>query len=488
MVEKELNCYSGPLNIKFYCDECKTEIDKELWMPAPNWNAERDTHSDTRSDSYDIAYCPKCEKNFDIQLVSSICGSWLYINNLEDNSDVLIDYLTDDEPLRLNRYYLMHKDIKTAEISIDEDDGSIYKVNQYLNKEHIPIRASHSKNDLKRWWEERAIPKTRKGLRTFLESRNIHTTGNYLVDNLGLSLTDCYWIKPINSEVCWDEVNLFKNKFESEMSLKRKNLQSFYTPNASTGGDLPKWWIIKNNIRYLIKGNEGGTTQQSRNEILASLIHETQGFHNYVDYKLVKLKDNKIGCKCAAFTSENVEFISAWDLIGRSSYSKSEPFRGNFINECVKGGLDKKEVIAQLDYMALTDFIISNTDRHLNNFGVLRDPDTLKYIKLAPIFDSGNSMMFSNTANISIMASLKESIKGFYTDYKKSIEHINNLNCVDLSLMPSQEDVVKIYTEDNLLISIAEDLGRLYSSKINFVKQLQEGKSYYNIARTYGVR
>lgn len=40
--------------------------------------------------------------------------------------------------------------------------------------------------------------------------------------------------------------------------------------------------------------------------------------------------------------------------------------------------------------------ILTNTDRHLNNFGVLRDTHTLKSIGMAPIFDSGNSIFWQN--------------------------------------------------------------------------------------------
>lgn len=40
--------------------------------------------------------------------------------------------------------------------------------------------------------------------------------------------------------------------------------------------------------------------------------------------------------------------------------------------------------------------ILTNTDRHLNNFGVLRDTHTLKFIGMALIFDSGNSIFWQN--------------------------------------------------------------------------------------------
>ena len=34
-----------------------------------------------------------------------------------------------------------------------------------------------------------------------------------MVDNLALSLTDCYWIKPIDSDIAWEDVNLYTNHF-----------------------------------------------------------------------------------------------------------------------------------------------------------------------------------------------------------------------------------------------------------------------------------
>ena len=33
-----------------------------------------------------------------------------------------------------------------------------------------------------------------------------------------------------------------------------------------------------------------------------------------------------------------------------------------------------------------------NEDRHLNNFGVIRDVNTLKWLDLVPIFDNGQSL------------------------------------------------------------------------------------------------
>ena len=50
-----------------------------------------------------------------------------------------------------------------------------------------------------------------------------------------------------------------------------------------------------------------------------------------------------------------------------------------------------------MDYQIMTDFIITNVDRHRGNFGILRDANNLRFISPVPIFDSGNSMFFFDT-------------------------------------------------------------------------------------------
>ncbi len=62
----------------------------------------------------------------------------------------------------------------------------------------------------------------------------------------------------------------------------------------------------------------------------------------------------------------------------------------HFIHVCTAHGLSELEVRSFLEYQILTDFVLTNTERHLNNFGVLRNSRTLKFVRMAPIFDSGN--------------------------------------------------------------------------------------------------
>ena len=42
--------------------------------------------------------------------------------------------------------------------------------------------------------------------------------------------------------------------------------------------------------------------------------------------------------------------------------------------------------------MYILDYLIMNEDRHLNNFGIIRDVNTLQWLYIAPIFDNGQSL------------------------------------------------------------------------------------------------
>ena len=387
-------------------------------------------------------------------------------------------------------YLLMHKDIELGKLEIESVSGSINKIVLGSNTDFLPPRAARSDYDFIAWWNDRAIPKTRVSLHSFLEDRGVHSTGKYLLDNLALSMTDCYWVRPENSRIAWKDVNFFDNDFlaPSQISVRQHSSQitSYsFSPDASTGGDLPKWWISDNGVKYLLKGSSGGSVQQSFNEVLATKIHSMQNCDNYVDYSICKLPDGSIGCRSKAFTSGKIEFISAWELVGRYDYKRDEPFRDNFISACINGGLKRDDILGFLDYQTITDFLISNTDRHLNNFGIIRDSDTLEFLSLAPIFDSGNSMMYKRPWEADMPNALNEKLRGFYSDSKRAMGHVETLSLVSVDRLPKRGDVEQLYSAAPLIGHEAGKLARLFEGKADFLSQLQRGRSYYDLYKAY---
>ena len=112
-----------------------------------------------------------------------------------------------------NLYYLMHKDNIVCSVSIT-DDGS-YREHKVFdsNKEHIPLLLNRS---IKSWINNRCIPKTRVNLSRDLGNQ---TSGKLMLANLGLSLTDCYWLKPKDSGYCWRDVSPYTNDFVDDLDF-----------------------------------------------------------------------------------------------------------------------------------------------------------------------------------------------------------------------------------------------------------------------------
>ena len=119
------------------------------------------------------------------------------------------------------------------------------------------------RTNLSAWFRGRGIPAWRDRLDLLLHRLNINAANELLDKAFGLSLSDQYWLKPYDLEINYDDINFFDNEFDysefMEASLSKKGMtikseSSLKTPNNTTDGMLKKVWIIKDNIRYLIKG------------------------------------------------------------------------------------------------------------------------------------------------------------------------------------------------------------------------------------------
>lgn len=225
-------------------------------------------------------------------------------------------------------YTLMHKDDVVAQLQIDDLSGAILKVTSGANTELLPLGGCQEADSLRKWWLRRAAPISQGNIAALLQQEGIASTQSLLVRNLGLSLSDHYWIKPDGSELTWHDVSPFSNSFRDPLEsiqLQRVHGASSsstqtpaYSPSASLQGDLIKKWMIVDDKRCLLKGNRGANSQQSLNEVLAAMLHEKQGFANYVQYRPVKLMGNsgeQYGCMCEDFASESLEFVPAIDVV-----------------------------------------------------------------------------------------------------------------------------------------------------------------------------
>lgn len=392
-----------------------------------------------------------------------------------------------------NLFYLMHNDSIVTTIEIDTETGNFTRIAPQANTELLPLGGNLNAEDLRKWWNRRAVPLSQGKIQSILLNHKMTTTQSLLVKNLGLSLIDHYWIKPINSELTWNKINLFTNNFIDEIgemqfisSDSKNHCRSFY-PSASLQGDLRKKWMIQKGKRYLVKGNIGASFSQSINEVIATNIHQEQAKMPYTCYKLYKVQCDEgavIGCKCESFTSIHVEFVPAYDVVSSVKKKNDVSEFEHFIEICGKNGLDRQYVRDFLEYQILTDFLITNTDRHFYNFGILRDTNTLKFVDMAPIFDSGNSMFWNCPEYPKDHNLLNVSVNSFKRKEIELLKYIKNPKLIDLSKLPEEETIRSLICKDKMNGQYVEHIMEGYHKKRNLLEEFQSGKlifEYKNI-------
>ena len=370
-------------------------------------------------------------------------------------------------------YDLMHKNDVVASLQLDDLSGAILKVTPSASPELLPLGGSQGADSLRKWWLRRAVPISQGNIAALLQREGIPSTQSLLVRNLGLSLSDHYWIRPQKSDLTWREVSPFSNAFGD---LLETASTQFYSPEAALQGDLIKKWVIVDDTRCLLKGNRGANSQQSLNEVLASMLHEKQGFSNHVRYRPVKFTGSaseQYGCICEDFASETLEFIPAIDVVDSEKKDNAVSTYEHFIHVCTEHGLSEQEVRGFLEYQILTDFVLTNTDRHLNNFGILRDSRTLKFVRMAPIFDSGNSMFWDAPRLPERSDCTEITVNSFRKTEAELLKLVTDRSRVRMELMPSREEIADLYAKDDS-IAFVDSILTGYEKKKALLEQFME--------------
>lgn len=390
-----------------------------------------------------------------------------------------------------NLYYLMHRNDVVTGLELEPVSGSIIKISKKQNKDLLPPGAGVSSDMLKRWWKNRAVPIEQGNIEKILKDNDISTTQAYLTVNYGVSLIDHYWIKPVESGLKWEEVNLFTNPFRDEMAeiqfgeretLSGISIGTGLYPGASAQGELQKKWILSGKKRCLIKGNYGSSCQQSLNEVMSSKLHRKQGNMPFVIYEPCKINtpDGKgVGCICENFAGENYEFIPALDVVNSEKKRNEKSEYEHFISVCEKNGLSEEKTRPFLEYQIMTDFLITNTDRHFNNFGVLRDTRTLRYIEMAPIFDSGNSMFWRNPSLPLSDNLLEISVSSFRKREVDLLQYVTEKSIVDLNNILSKEELLEIYSYSKCMEERLKGIVKGYERKAELLEKFQKGEKIW---------
>lgn len=370
----------------------------------------------------------------------------------------------------------MNKDAQVMKLEFIEEKNLFNKVIQIKNIEYAPLSIYKTYQDNKdvltevnKWFKGRNIPIWRDDLFYLLKKLDVKTADELLMKSYALSLSDQYWIKPCESKLKYKDVNFFDNDFEysdflditfSNTNINRKI--SLMTPNNTTDGRLKKTWIIENGKRILIKGGYKDNPIAPLNELLASMICDALGI-KHVSYELDVIND-KIVSKCEDFIDEDTEFITAHSILKDELTGNYKEIYERYIEILESNGIS--DARDNLEDMIFLDYLIINVDRHLNNLGIIRNVNTLKWISVAPIFDSGEAMDLEMLDDDTMVVNDNGRLFNEVVHFDKFLELIRKTREYNLKKLESVVD------EYEFILKKYQNVSKMSDSRIQKVKDI----------------
>ena len=208
-----------------------------------------------------------------------------------------------------------------------------------------------------------------------------------------VTLTDVFWTKRAHETVSYADVNLYTHSLSDafvDVSLFGKQLTvenaELLKPNDSAGdvstqGAVPKAWIKREGIFYLLK--DGGERDVSA-ELLASKV--AQCFQaDSVKYES-RIYDNQPVTCCPLITSLQKSIVPIEHV---AIYAAN--------HDTTVSQLVKKYDPYGFHMMNIIDYLVGNIDRHWGNWGFFVDNETNRLLRLYPLMDFNKSFLAYDT-------------------------------------------------------------------------------------------
>lgn len=359
----------------------------------------------------------------------------------------------------------------TPVFSFEMIHNKIVKIIDIYNPKYRPMQVKYNnkkniieKSSFEHFLKGRRIPDTRQDKDILLENIQGKSLYELSLAYFGLSLSDQYWIKEKNDSVEWKDINFFQNNFSQDMGLfifgKSDSSFSLKTPNNTSDGWLKKAWILDEDKRILVKGSSKPFYQEAFNEKIAYEISKILGI-NHIKYE-IKNMDEMTYSVCENFIDENTELIPVNAIVQNAQKPNHISMYDFVIGELEKLGVNNAK--NGIDEMLFLDYIIFNEDRHFNNFGFIRDVETLEVKGMAPIYDSGTSL-FYNTLDTAIK-SANPNVKPFYTDRKKQFELIKDRINKKIDTDKIRKIIVDVLSQSAYLEEFTPDRKKIIADRV----------------------
>lgn len=293
--------------------------------------------------------------------------------------------------------YLMLQNDPIMEFNFDEQ---IYRV---LDEDRMPIRLRSIFNEpepkdiktamkyytaMTEYFQSRILNLDRKNAKKILnafhfsQSQDAITKTKIAIACKAVSMTDDYWINDSEKSLTWEKMNPRKNHLNSIIShvaLTGSSLTATglpHTPELTGQGAYAKAWIRENDNVYLYKC--GNQRNEEKIEIMVSKILDCFDV-DHVSYESGEFEGRPVS-KCPDMSTDDFCIVSAEDF-----YTYCNREGKNFLKETL--AIDSGNF-----YKTCTvDYLISNSDRHAQNWGFYMDNKTGVIAKLHPLFDHNNA-------------------------------------------------------------------------------------------------
>lgn len=288
--------------------------------------------------------------------------------------------------------YLMLQDKEVLYFDFDEF------VLEIINKDLVPVYLRgklrepkimkdilYNVQSLKEWLSNRVLSLSRDNAKQIFalfqipQRMDIETRLKLSINCKAVSIIDSYWLREDKSSDKFEKVNIRANHFKEIVNISLYGYNPTITencicPDLTTQGLFRKAWI-RDDALYLLKSDKTVNNINTRMEVLASKILGC--FINKIDYvsytgRIRNIRDEKLYVdKCKNFVGEEYSFVEAYEL---------------FVNK----GTDYMKYFNSFAHsadIAVLDYILVNTDRHLQNYGYWMNNKNGSIIGLAPLFD-----------------------------------------------------------------------------------------------------
>jgi len=169
--------------------------------------------------------------------------------------------------------------------------------------------------------------------------------------------------------------------------------------------------------------------------------------------------------------SPNTELMTAWYIMQTAQKPNHVSVYQHYKVCCEQLGISG--ISDSIDQMIVLDYLIANEDRHQNNFGVIRNANTLEYLGVAPVYDSGSSLWFSKPLSM-IGSRTKLVCKPFKSKHEEQIKLVKSFDWLDLSKLKGIGDEFADILTGSLFIDAARKgaLCKALEKRINMLEDI----------------